>query len=305
MAMLEIKRSETQSNALVKQQYRNKARKILRELIDVYKNNKYATHTLIKLNVDELRDMLKDSNHTTIQRKINEIDILINKATQRFGNDEYLADSVSKFHRLLDDHPNAVYTLEQAFNEKPSSYYLALRLSNLYESNDEIDKAIDILQRCLSLVPTNKNLHFNLAMLYMSYSKQDNHTIIYHLRRSFTDRDSRLEAQFWYARMLFIINDLTYKVYFRHLSELSENTYYHRQPRGVIFDNDIPVTYYGTIDRIEFSFGFLKRDDYNDSIFFHKSFNNEDWHNLSRHDRVKFYVGFTYRGPCAINIKKV
>jgi tetratricopeptide (TPR) repeat protein len=104
---------------------------------------------------------------------------------------------------LLNQAPRALAALEQAFKLNPRQDWLAIRLAKRYSDTGDVARSIEVLQRCLKENPDSKRAHLQLAN-FLRQSGAPRERIIDHLRRSFTSGDDNFEAQFWYARELFL-----------------------------------------------------------------------------------------------------
>jgi cold shock CspA family protein len=130
--------------------------------------------------------------------------------------------------------------------------------------------------------------------------------IKYHLKRAFSNGDSRFQAQFKYARALYITNELQEsKEIFKILSNVRMSPDIKNNPVEPIRNNGNLVEFTGTIQKLEISFGFLKRDGTADEIFFSKNETEKTiYSNLKRGDKVKFNIAFNYKGANALNLQK-
>ena len=150
----------------------------------------------------------------------------------------------------------------------------------------------------------NKQVHFNYARALMEQPNSDEHEIEYHLRRGFTEGDSNLEAQFWYARELYITGDIeAARIRFQGLKRQSINPQTKRRVRGGMCDGQGQLRFTGAIDRLESDYGFLNRDGTGDRIFFHRRNVDESvWESLGWRSRVSFSIGFNFWGPTAVDL---
>jgi len=126
------------------------------------------------------------------------------------------------------------------------------------------------------------------------------------MKRAFTDGDSNYAAQFWYARHIYLeglIDDAS--KYFKILGKAYLDPQVKNLVRGIVMENEKPVLYRGIIEKKEQAYGFIKRDQVQDNIFIHSNNVNEKiWEELRRGNRVIFELGFSYKGPQAINVKR-
>jgi cold shock CspA family protein len=207
---------------------------------------------------------------------------------------------------MMNRNPEAINTLRSAFDSNKGSPFIAVRLASLYENAGKTDDAIKVLSDCIDIKPADRYTNFNLAMLFLKYHPEDTGTIKIHLKRSFSDGDSNYAAQFWYARLLYIENPFgEAKKYFDILGLARVDPKIRDMTRGVITDNNKPIVFTGVVGTKEFSFGFIKRDGFQDSIFMHNSdIDYREWDEIKTGMRVQFEMGFSYRGAKGINVKR-
>ena len=275
-----------------------------------YKNSKpdpHPYHSILKANILKLKHILEVNDIPSIERSIKEIEKIFATARQLFPNEEFILEIESSFNSIINETANARELLERAFNLNKSSPYVALRLVNFYDRDGKIDDALRIAKEALNATQGDKDLSFKYAMLLQKAELPNYTDILYHLRRAFTTGDSRYQAQFWYARALFMNNELQEaKNYFVSLSIANIAPEIKKHPTGVIKKNHKPIYFEGTIKTVEVSFGFIKRDSFADEIFFYRFEQDYDhdsiWENLKRGKRVSFKIAFNYNGPVAVNL---
>jgi hypothetical protein len=124
------------------------------------------------------------------------------------------------------------------------------------------------------------------------------------LRRSFTEGDNRYQARFWYARARYISNEIEpANLISKKLAGISIDPEIKRRPIGIITENGKPKIFNGRISTVEYSFGFIKRDIFSDSIYFFRYEGDYDWESFKSSRKVSFNLAFNYRGPIAINLR--
>lgn len=303
LSILEIKKSERCNNPLERERHINNAKQVAIEMIQKHSVDEHPYHTLIKIEIDELRNLLITGDEPTIERKVKYIEELFNKSSQLFPESSFLLDAESKFLHTLNINPKALLLLQKAFSLNKRNDFIALRLSKLYESDNQLEQAAKVLQECLENNPNSRDAHFRYALILMRDEDKNFDHILYHLKRSFTDGDSRFSSQFWFARALYIKSqfDESRKLFSR-LANASVDPKLKKNPVGIIMSDNSPKIFRGTISRCEHSYGFVIRDVFADMIFFH-NVNTE--HNTTEHHsgrRIAFSIGFNYRGPIALNI---
>jgi len=306
LAELALKKAEKSETELEKNKYRRESAKICREL-SRDNSTAYPFTTLIKLGIEELSEVAGSGDEATIERKVSEIERFIAEAKQQFPEDSFLLYEESRFCELLDRNPEAKAALEHAFSNNKGSPFIAVRLASLYEnkSNDP-ERAIIVLSECVDAKPSNKYANYNLAMLLAKYHPEMKAAIKMHLKRSFTDGDSNYAAQFWYARFLYIDDPFgEAKKYFNALAQARLNPEIKEAFRGLITDAGKAMIFCGVVSKKEHSFGFIRRDGYQDIVFVHRNdIDEREWEDLRGGNRVEFEMGFSYRGPKARYVRK-
>lgn len=300
---LEFKKADSSKTLLEKQKHLDKAKSIAISLTSSTYPKERPTHTIIKVSLEELSDIIHTDNSTLIERKVKEIQKLLEKAIQLFPDSSFILDSEATFSELLKRHPIAVESLKRAFSLNKRSTYLAGRLATIFENQNEVDKAIDTLKECLDRNPGEKTINYKIAYLLDKYQKGDRADIKYYLRRSFTEGDDNLISQFWYARCLYIEDEIapSYLI-FNKLRNQNIDNRIKQKVRGTISENGSIKTFSGFISRLEASHAFIVLDRTQDRIFAHISNNRNSWANLENGKRINLNLAFNYRGPQAINI---
>lgn len=77
-----------------------------------------------------------------------------------------------------------------------------------------------------------------------------------------------------------------------------------RKATGIVYtENNVPQLFRGTLSKIEHSFAFLNMDRTQASVFIYRFHDHTlNWESLHVGDRVEYNLGFTYRGPIALNV---
>jgi cold shock CspA family protein len=301
-----LRKAEKSETELEKNKYRHESAKICRELSGD-DSTAYPFVTLIKLGIEELSQVAGSGDEATIERKVREIERIIAEAKQRFPEDSFLLYEESRFCEMLDRNPEAKAALEHAFSNNKGSPLVAVRLASLYEKkSNEPERAIKVLSECVDAKPSDKYANYNLAILLAKYHPEMKAAIKTHLRRSFTDGDSNYAAQFWYARFLYVDDPFgEAKKYFSALTQARLNPEIKDAPRGAITDAGKPMIFQGVVSKKEHSFGFIKRDGYQDIVFVHRNDVGETvWEGVREGNRVEFEMWFSYRGPKARYVRK-
>jgi len=295
-------------------------KKLLFEVIDISnglikKRNQSAHpfHTAIKARLNLLNEYIENGDDRAFEKETKETEALLNKAIQQFPEETHIIEAQSNFNELLNNKPEAISLLERAFQINKSSPYLSIRLANIYDSNGDIVKAKGIIYETLQNIPGDRDLNFSYSKLLSKEDETNNILEIKHyLKRSFSPKDNRYNAQFWYARILYINNEIPESHnYFEFLSKAQTDPKLKYNIRGVIkYNAENLALFSGEIFSVHSNYGFIKRDSTSDTIFFsfHNRINDieemEYSYKFKRGERVHFNIGFSYNGPVAINIDK-
>lgn len=306
LSELSLKRSEKSKNSVEKAKLREDARRQSIDLIHSGQISSYPYHTLIKTHLNELIDSMEEGEDLAIGRVIKKLEETIDEATQKYPEDSFIASAESDFLKVINENEKALNALLRAFKINEGSPFIATRLANVYESQGEIDKAISVLESCLTIQPQSKIVNFRLAKLLQTRPDYSIALVKHYLSQSFTEGDANYVAQFEFARVLYLDKDdenanrIFQKLKYSNIDPKIKNL-----PRGtVISPNGEQTIFTGTLVQRESTYGFIKRDQFADELFTHKSFSNEtDWDNLSIGGRCQFNLAFNYKGAIAINLK--
>lgn len=311
LAELKRTRAENAPHALEREKHRNEARALLTNLLGDQRNGRYARHTLLKLAVDELRDLLDQPNSSErqIDNAIRSAENLLQRGLQEYPGDEYLLTAESDFSQLLRDHQRSFDALCKAFEANRRDPYIASRLAKTYQTRGELENARDTLHTALESNRGDKQLNFLYGKVLRESNVTDCATLVYHFRRAFTKGDSNYEAQFWFARYAFeSTNEAEHKEskeVFRQLRNAPIPNEVRSQVRDILrMPSGSNRNFTGTITRIEWTHGFVQRDGKGDWVFFHRSNTPEDlWPRLASGTRVSFEIGFNFSGAIALELR--
>lgn len=309
MAELELRRSQDAKTALEVEAHLREAERLVRPLITNRVLDSYPFHTLAKVQLERLRTLLGDGSiadtDLLINDRINAVEAVVQEGLQKFPDETYLLDVESQLASLLSDDARAMAALKSAFTKMPDNAFIAIRLAKLLIAGGDIDEAVATYRTSIAAGINDKRIYFNYARLLVDQNNADEPEIIYYLRKAFTEGDSNIEAQFWYARQLYVAGEIAAsRVRFRELKKLAINPQMKRNIRGIISDNQGEIAYAGTIERLEYDYGFLSRDGTGDQVFFHKkTVDDQVWDILERRLRVSFSIGFNFWGANAIQLR--
>ena len=273
-------------------------------LTSKYYNNSHPFHTTLKAQILKLKYILEFEDAPAIERIMKDIEKSFALANQYFPNEEFILEIESKFNEIINQKENAKDLLERAFKANKSSPFIALRLANFYEKERDIESSINVVKEALDLNSGDRELNFKYGMLLEQRDNPNYEDIKYHLKRSYTNGDSRFQAQLWHGRSLFITKEFNEsKNIFSFLEKVNIDPKIKRSPVGIMKKNGKPIIFTGTITKAEISYGFIKRDEIGDDLYFFQLEEEQDWENYKRGKRVLFKIGFNYKGAIALSLK--
>lgn len=309
LAELKFARADGAYHSLEREKYRNECRSLLRPLLADPQSGRYARHTLVKVALQELRDILNadDSTDRQIDEAIRSVEDLLQKGLQQYPEDPFLLTEEAQLRRLLEDHDRALRALQQAFDANRRDPYIASRLSRLYEERDNLEGARETLHGALDANRGDKQLNFRYGMVLRKTGIHDQRELLYYFKRAFTKWDTNYEAQFWFARYAFEDAEASVrqesKEVFRRLREAPLAHDIRVQARDTIHDKEQDKVFTGSMARRDYAHGFVERDGLGDWIFTHqKDVLPKIWERLGVGTRVKFVIGFSFSGAIALSI---
>jgi len=303
-------RAEKADSKREKERYRHEAKKLATSLLSDINSGSYARHTIVKILMAELKELLQSEASTDreIDRTIENIEGHLEKGLQEHPNDPYLLAAESDFGRMLQDEERAIEALNRAFTANKRNTFVASRLSKAYEAAGNLPLATKTLRDALDANPNDRQLHYRYAMLLKESGGESLDTLIYHFRRGFTRWDSNYEAQFWFARYTFESSDEATreesKTVFRKLRDTPMAHDVRTGVRDLIKESGVPQVFTGTVVKKEDTTGFVQRDGPGDWLFFHKSdVAYEIWTKIRIQQRVIFKIGFSFSGAKAVELE--
>lgn len=271
-------------------------------LISKFPTQTHAYHTILKAINLKLERVMDKLDNPSIERMMKDAEKYFSLAKQYDPSNQYILEAESKLNEILDKKNNALSILQKTFDTHRSSPFICLRYCNLLETTGQSEDAIAVVKESLNYNPHDKDLNFKLAELLGKSTKANIEEILHYLRRSFTKGDSRFTAQFWYARALYLNNQLVdSKEMFREIETAKLDPTIKRAPRGTIKQQNKLIVFEGTIFKLFYNYGFVKRNKYGDTIYFNT--NDIDDFYLKTNQAVTFNIAFNFKGPIAINLK--
>lgn len=285
------------------------ARRAAAELTSSGPADPHSFHTLVKIGLARLKHLFTSSddqwNESEISRIIWECEQSLQEGLQQFPEHEFLLDAEAQFAELLTDDDRVIAALSKAFETNPTSAYIASRLAKQHGYKGDTERQQAVLERALESGSGDKQLNYMYARLLIENPTANQATIEWHLRRAFTEGDRNFDAQFWYARQLYI-NGKTSESYqrFSSLRTCPIDPNVKNAVRGILQQNGEIIEFSGQIARIESTYAFLLRDGSGDRIFVHVSrVDDSVWRQLSLRNRVRYSIGFNFGGPSAADLR--
>ena len=306
LAELALKKSNVAKTEIERKKYLNEAKIIASQIVSKRSETSHAYHTLLKVKILEMTEALRSRDEITIERLLKDIEFSIASAKQSFPRDAFILESESNFSAIINDEPRAFLSIKKAFGANKRSPYIAIRLASLYLHKGDPFQAEQTLKEALDQNSADKDLNFRLATLLLDQPNCNLAEIRVYLRRSFTSGDNRFEAQFSYARLLFILREYPESnLIFQGLREAKLDIKLKRDPTGYITNSFGQLeTFQGTLLKVEHSYAFLNMDSSPVDVFVYRYHDHPTkWEDLHKGRRVKFGLAFTYRGPIAVNVQ--
>jgi len=303
-------RAEGATKPLERRRLRKEALAILQSIDAEPSGAQYAAGTKAKLAIDEARDLVAcdETPNRDIDNAVRKADQIIKSALQRFPGDKHICLLEYEFAEMLRDDARSIEALEQARTANPRDPFIASRLASLMVGRDEFEKAKSYLDEALNSNPGDHRLNFQFAELLRLKGSASDVDFIYYYQRSFSKWDRNYESQFWFARFATVSRDKQTRrearEVFRHLRDTPMSHENRTQLRDVIGGLEAPSRFSGSVARVEAAHGFVEVDGSGESLFFHRNDTIDEavWDDLRSGSRVKFEIGFTLRGPLAINV---
>lgn len=289
-------------------------RRITREKIanELSRMNEYDLNTRARLAVDEFRDELEVLSSEADKEKnpsflaaLKDAELAIQRGIQMYPESAEILAVDAQLRDLLEQSDKALRILERAFNLNPRQDWLAVRLARRYEQQRDWGNATRVLERCLKDNPSSKSVHLEYALVLME-SAGNEVAILDHLKKSNTAGDNHFEAQFWYARELFLRGYVPESK--RMFDSLHANAPGSFRTRGAAPSKDGAgnlALFRGLVERIEEGYAFIRSAEFPDGIFAARSDAEPDtWPKLVRNTEVEYHLQFSRRGPRATDIRK-
>ncbi len=303
MAELRLQLAEMARTPLEREKFLAEASAIIQSLRPLSSDEGYAQHTLVKIGLMRLKDLVGQSGESAsqaaVEALVKDIERNLSEGLQLFPNHAYLLDAEAQLANILEDSGRVLDALKKAFKGNQRSTFIALRLANYYRQRNDVQRSKEILETALEANPGERRLHYAYVKLLIAAGGAQPDTLVYHLRRSFTEGDSNHDAQLLYGRQLFINGEMeTSKEVFRRLGDARMSPEVRDQ---LLYPME--QSFRGQIARIEATYCFIAREGLNDWIYAHRNNIGESvWKGLNLGMRVGFRIGFTMRSPNAFDV---
>ena len=310
LSELEIERSKRSASEIEQGRHLTSAKQLARSLATRDAESSYGFHTLCKIGLDELKELLMDESQgdDTIGDAIRALEKDLDAGLQRFPDDEYLLDAEAKLATLVQDDARAMESLKKAFRGNPTSPFVAKGLARLYELTGDPNTARSTLETCLDHRPGDKGVNAALGRLLGGYFPDEGMRAEYYWHRSFTSGDANYSNQFWYARQLYVNGKNNEAInIFRQLRSAPVSPDVRNKLRGVMNDNGgKPIRFRGRVERLESTYALVSLVDRRDWAILHRRrVKREIWNRIALHTPLIFRLGFTYGGIAAFDIELV
>ena len=278
---------------------------------NAFRLSEYDLYTRARLAIDEFKDLAASLDipeegpaPVAFVEAVRETEIAMQRGLQIFPESPELLSAEAIFRECLDQTDRALQALERAFNLNPRQDWLAVRLARKHQTAGDLNKSKDVLELCLRDNPSSKPAHLQLGRILIILG--DSNRAIEHLRRSFTEGDNNYEAQFWFARELFIQGH--YKESERLFGTLNDRApgRFRTRKAATVKRNGNWVLFDCHVERKEEGYAFLKLAQFPMNVFASRSDSDLlEWEKLHRRDRARCSLAFNRRGPRGIEVRLV
>ena len=270
--------------------------------------SEYDLYTRARLAIDEFKELSASLNMsdnekppTAFVEAARETETAILRGLQAFPESTQLLAAEATFREYIDQTDRAQKALERAFKLNPRQDWLAVRLARIYRTSGDLMNSKRVLKACLQDNPSSKFAHLEMGHVLIASGK--NNEAIEHLRRSFSMGDNHYEAQFWYARELFLQGqiDEAGKI-FTILNDKAPGRF--RTRSTAVSERDgTPILYDSRVERKEEGYAFLKLPLFSKNIFASRADSDHaEWDKLYTGAQTNCKIAFNRRGACAISI---
>ena len=217
LANLARRKALIETNPLQRQVDRSRARGLISDLTTSFAKSPHGFSLSAQLKLDELKEVLNGAkpsiNDEGTEHQIlnlsSDIEKTLAVGSQRFPKDPNLSAIEADLLQTMNKNRKAIDVLKMAFDSNPRLDWIAKRLAIQLAEIGDYQTAKSVLVKCTHENPGSKFANHALAKLYLRHGSPEEKVKVLHLlRRSFTDGDNNFDAQFWYARELFLANKI-------------------------------------------------------------------------------------------------
>lgn len=269
----------------------------------------YDLHTRARLAIDEFRELSAElpvaddkPPPKALVDAAKEAETTIQRGLQLFADSSELLSVEATLREELDQTKQALQALERAFEVNPRQDWLAVRLARKYQEKGDLDKSKRVLEACIRENPSSKAAHLELGRVLLH--SNDNAAAIQHLRRGFTEGDHNYEAQFWYARELYLQGRFDEaESMFASLNERAPGRFRGRAV-ATVEENGVPTVFHCQVERKEEGYAFLALPQFPRNVFASRAESEvSDWEKLYVAANARCNLAFNRRGPRAISVQ--
>ncbi len=286
-------------------------RRITRQKVggEVSRLSEYDLYTRARLAIDEFRELSASLDvpddkppPAAFIEAAKEAETAIQRGLQMFPESADLLAAEATFREHLDQTARAQQALERAFNLNPRQDWLAVRLARKYQASGDLPNSKRVLDACLRDNPSSKLAHLEMGRVLIASGESN--AAIEHLRRGFTEGDNHYEAQFWYARELFLQGHFAEAdKLFSALNDRAPGRFRTRAAAAVEQDGT-PIVYDCRVERKEEGYAFLKLPQFPKDVFASRAESNPaEWDKLYTGAKAKCDLAFSRRGARAISVR--
>lgn len=306
-AELELVRAMSESSPLVREKHLKEAKRLATTLLGKHAKGSYGYHTIFKVEHMRLRRALEANASATqaddVARAIRDAEHILSEGLQQFPGDVTLVGAEGELASTLQDNERARAALERAVSLDPKNASIVGRLARILSREGKVEDAKAMLERGIAATPGDRRLNYGLAMLLIE-SDADGSAIEFHLRRAFMEGDRNLDAQFLYARQLYINGKISdARARFAKLKNESVDLRTRNTSRRPWTENSKPKRFCGRVSRVARHYALIQRDGENDVVTV--QVHGREPHPLGERmvgDRVSFGISFNFHGPIATDI---
>lgn len=306
-AELYLKLAENTIGDLEFEKLLNDAYKCIEEIQAIKPPNTYCYSTLIKIEMLKLkRSSQQNSNYIDridINGIVERVEKNLYKSLQLFPNSPVLLNIQAEYANLIGNQERYIESLEKAFECNHRNKYIVQNLVRYYQGQSLFDTANAILDKAINADHADTKLKYLKAKnLYMMDEEGNRSTILYLLEKCSVSNEANYDSKILYGRELFIAARYEEaKEIFFSLRDVLINEEAKMQLHYVIKNK-----YYGHVESKWDNYIFIRLEGYPRPIFAHKNDSCKlDLSILELNTKISFNVGFTFKGPVAINIENV